>query len=244
MINATFKSKAKAALVVSSAVIGLAAGANAQTRSRVYGDQLTKQSQTFYIQGDVQATTYESDAAGSKEANETSTLTVGAWTGEGRVVGVEMISSEAETKFSLNSNTVRTSFRDIKLKTRLGWLIPSVGASLTELDIKTPETSEVGVYATGVNAGLKISVPITLEMVVSAEGSVSRPTKTYDKLGQGDSLGDRADFDLGASYDLTETAVDLLVGYKVRSLKIKSSEQDFTEATSGAYAGIRLGVYF
>ena len=242
MVHATRLTKA--ALVVSSAAFGLATGANAQTRSRVYGDQLTKQAQTFYIQGDVQATTYESDAAGSKEANETTTLTMGAWTGEGRVVGIEMASSEAETNFSLNSNKVRTSFRDIKLKTRLGWLIPHIGASLTELDIKTPEATEIGVYATGINAGLKVSVPITLEMVVSGEGSISHPTKTYDKLNQGDSLGNRTEFDIGASYDLTETAVDLLVGYKVRSLKIKSAEQDYTEATSGAYAGLRLGIYF
>lgn len=241
MVNRTRLTNA--ALLVSSA-FGLGTAANAQTRSRVYGDQLTKQAQTFYIQGDVQATTYESEAAGSKEANETTTLTMGAWTGEGRVVGIEMVSSDAETSFSLNSNKVRTSFRDIKLKTRLGWLIPHIGASLTELDIKTPETNEVGVYATGVNAGLKVSVPITLEMVVSGEGSISRPTKTYDKLDQGDSLGDRTEFDLGASYDLTETAVDLLVGYKVRSLKIKSAEQDYNEATSGAYAGLRLGIYF
>jgi hypothetical protein len=234
----------KAALVVSSAAFGLATGANAQTRSRVYGDQLTKQAQTFYFQGDVQATTYESDAAGSKEANEATTLTMGAWTGEGRVVGIEMVSSEANTNFSLNSNKVRTAFRDIKLKTRLGWLIPHIGASLTELDIKSPEANEVGVYSTGVNAGLRVSVPITLEMVVSGEASVSRPTKTVDKLNQGDSLGDRTDFDLGASYDLTETAVDLLVGYRVRNLKVKSSEQDYNEATSGAYAGLRLGIYF
>jgi len=234
----------KSALVVSLAVIGMASVAQAQTRSRVYGDQLTKQSQTLYIQGDVQATTYQSDAAGSKEANETTTLVVGAWTGEGRVVGIEMMSSDTETNFSLNSNTVRASFRDIKLKTRLGWFIPSVGASLTELDIKTPETSEIGVYATGVNAGLKVAVPVTLEMVVHGEGSISHPTKSYDKLAHGDSLGDRTDFDLGMSYDLTATAVDLLVGYKVRNLKIKSTDQEFNEATSGAYAGLRFGIYF
>ncbi len=241
MVNASCLYRA---VLYSASFVVLASTSNAQTRSRVYGDQLTKQSQTFYIQGDVQATTYESDAAGSKEANETTTLTVGAWTGEGRVVGVEMVSTEAETNFSLNSNTVRSSFRDIKLKTRLGWFIPSVGASLTELDIKTPEANEVGVYATGINAGLKVSVPITLEMVVHGEGTISRPTKTYDKLAQGDSLGDRTEFDLGASYDLTETAVDLLVGYKVRSLKINSTAQEYNEATSGAYAGLRLGLYF
>jgi hypothetical protein len=63
-------------------------------------------------------------------------------------------------------------------------------------------------------------------------------------LAQGDSLGDRTEFDLGASYDLTQTAVDLLVGYKVRSLKINSTEQEYIEATSGAYAGLRLGIYF
>jgi len=234
----------RALLVVVLGFLGLPATADAQTRSRVYGDQLTKQSQTLYIQGDVQATTYDSEAAGSKESNETTTIAVGAWTGEGRTVGIEMLSTDAETNFSLNSSKVSTSFRDIKLRTRLGWFIPSIGASLTELDIKTPDANEVGVYATGVNAGLKVAVPITLEMVVHGEGSISHPTKSFDKLSQGDSLGGRTDFDLGASYDLSATAVDLLVGYKIRSLTIKSADQDYNESTAGAYAGLRLGIYF
>jgi hypothetical protein len=230
--------------VATTAIWMLATTASAQTRSRVYGDQLTKQSQTFYLQGDVQATTYESEAAGSKETNETSSLKVGAWTGEGRIVGIEMASSDAVTKFSLNSNTINTSFKDVRLMTRLGWIHPSVGASLTELDVKTPDAQMVGIYATGVNAGLKIAIPVTLEMVVHAEGSIAHPTKTFDKLNQGTKLGDRTEADIGASYDLTETALDLLVGYKVRSFRIETDSRNFQENSSGAYAGLRIGLYF
>ena len=163
-----------------SSMVFRSGNADAQTRSRVYGDQLTKQSQTLYIEGDVQATTYESEEASSKETNENSFLKVGVWTGEERSVGFEMASNEVKTKFGLNGNTVNSAFRDIRLSTRLGWLLPSVGASLTEVDVSTPETEKIGIFATGIYAGLRIAVPITLEMVVHGEGMVSSPTKSYD----------------------------------------------------------------
>lgn len=228
---------APTSLLITSVALG-------QTRSRVYGDQMTKQSQTFYLQGDVQATTYNSEAAGSKDSNETTSLTVGAWTGEGRILGFEMESTDADIKFNLNGNSVRTSFKDVRMMTRLGWIQPSIGATLTEIDVRTPDVQTVGVYSTGLNAGLKVAVPITLELVVHAEAAVSHPTKTYDKLDQGTKLGNRTDADIGASYDLTERFVDLLVGYKIRKYKIDTDTSSFDESTSGAYAGLRLGLYF
>lgn len=231
------------AVLVSSGLVA-ATVASGQTRSRVYGDQMTKQSQTLYFQGDVQATTYESEAAGSKDSNETTSLTVGAWTGEGRILGFEMKSTDADTKFNLNGSSVRTSFKDVRMMTRLGWIQPSIGATLSEIDVKSSEANTVGVYSTGLNAGVKVAVPVTLELVTYAEAAISHPTKTYDKLDQGTKLGDRSDADIGASYDLTETAVDLLVGYRVRNFKIDTDSASFNESTSGAYAGLRLGLYF
>lgn len=225
-------------------MITLSSSAAAQTRSRVYGDQMTKQSQTFYIQGEIQAMTYDSEAAGSKDSNETNTVTVGAWTGEGRILGFELESTDADTKFSLNGNSVRSSFKDVRMKTRLGWIQPSIGASLTEIDVKTPDLRTVGIYSTGLNAGLMLAVPVTLELVVHAEVAMSRPMRTYDKLDQDTKLGDRSDADIGASYDLTETALDLLVGYRVRRYKMDTDAVTYNENMSGAYAGLRLGFYF
>jgi hypothetical protein len=225
-------------------VLAVSGAASAQTRSQVYGDDLTKQSQTFYIRGDVQATTHDSEVAASKDTSETNYLTVGAWAGEGRIIGIEFTSADVDAKFQSEGFSSDNSFRDVRLMTRLGWLIPSVGASLTELDIKSGDTSEVSIYGTGINAGLKVAVPVTMALVVHAEGSLSQPTKSYDKLLQGSKLGSRSDADIGASYDLTERMVDVLFGYKIRSYEIETAERKYQEGMSGAYAGLRLGVYF
>lgn len=232
-----------AGAVAASVLVG-AGAAMGQTRSQVYGDDLTKQSQTFYMRGDVQATTHKSEVAASKDTSETNYLTVGAWSGEGRIIGIEFTAADVDAKFQSEGYRAQNSFRDVRLMTRLGWLIPSVGASLSELEIKNGDERAVSIYGTGISAGLKVAVPVTMALVVHAEGSMSQPTKSYDKLGQGAEMTSRTDGDIGASYDLTERMVDILFGYKVRSFGIETPDRKFSEGMSGAYAGLRLGVYF
>jgi hypothetical protein len=227
------------------AALLLAAGTGyAQTRSQVYGDQLTQQAQTVYLRADAGMSTYESQAAGSKETRPSSVVTMGGWAGEARSVGASVTASDAAVPFSLNDSKMRTSFRDIRLMARMGWIIPSIGASLSEIDVDKGGEHTLGLYGTGVNAGLAIAVPVARFMVVQADGMVVQSNKIYDKLGQNTKLGQRVDGDISMSYDLTERMLDLLVGYRIRQYAIDTGEVTYKEKSQGAYAGLRLGFYF
>lgn len=231
-----------ACVVAASGVIALPA--TAQTRSQVYGDALTQQAQTVYVRGDVGMTTYESDAAGSKETQTSTTGILGGWAGEGRVVGAQITTSEADVGFELNKTDMHTAFRDIKLMGRLGWLIPSVGVSLSEINVSQDGVDSVAIYSTGASAGLTLQVPVAPFLVVEGGGQVIKSTDVYDKLDAGTKLGDRVEGNLEASFDVTDRLVDLIVGYKVRQYNIEVGEETKQEKSQGAYAGLRLGLYF
>jgi hypothetical protein len=236
------KSFFTACLVVSSGLMALPAAA--QTRSQVYGGALTQQAQTIYVRGEVGMTTYESDAAGSKETQTSTTGILGGWAGEDRIIGAQISSSQADVGFELNDTDMHTSFVDVKLMGRLGWLVPSIGASLTEVSISAEDVETVALYSTGASAGLALQVPVAHFLVVEGGGQVVKSTKVYDKLDAGTKLGDRKEGDLHASFDVTDRLVDLIVGYKIRQYDLEVGEETKRERSQGAYAGIRLGLYF
>jgi hypothetical protein len=216
----------------------------AQTRSQVYGSDLTQQTQTAYLQADAGMTTFESAAAGSKETQGTATYTIGGWAGEDRLLGATVTSSESVVPFSLNNSELRSAFRDVRLKMRLGWLTPSVGASLSDIDVEKDGVQTIGVYGTGANAGLALTVPVYMRLVAEVEGFVVESSKVYDKLNGDAKLGRRNEADGHLSFDLTDRIVDLLVGYRMRSYELESGDETFKEQSQGAYAGLRLGAYF
>lgn len=231
-----------ACLVAQSGLVALPAAA--QTRSQVYGGALTQQAQTVYVRGEVGMTTYESEAADSKETQTSNTGVLGFWAGEDRIIGAQMTTSDASVGFELNDTSMNTAFRDIKLMGRLGWLVPSVGVSLSEINVTQNDVDTVAIYSTGANAGLAVQVPVAPFLVVEAGGQVVKSTKVYDKLDSATKLGDRAEADLNASFDVTDRFVDLIVGYKVRQYDLEVGEEKKNEKSQGAYAGVRLGLYF
>lgn len=216
----------------------------AQTRSQVWGGPLTQQAQTIYMRADAGMTTYESDTAGSKESMESTTYQVGGWAGEERLVGISMTSSEADVPFTLNDANLHTSFRDVRMMARLAWFTPSIGVSLSEVDVTQGETDLVGVYGTGMSAGLAVGVPLHTRLVMQAEAMTVQNTKAYDKLGEGTELGRRDEADAHLSFDVTDRLVDLLVGYRLRTYELDVAAEKKTEKSQGAYAGLRLGLYF
>jgi len=231
-------------LAVLASLATSASIASAQTRSQVYGGRLTQEAQTFYVRGDEEITTYDSKAAASKETRPSTSLTVGGWAGEARTVGVSLTSSDATVPFSLNNSHMSTSFRDVRFMARLGWLIPSVGVSLSEVNVSRDGTQTVGLYGTGANAGLALAIPVGRLMVFTADAMAVHTGQIYDKLGQGAKLGQRLDGDVSASFDVTDKLVDLLIGYRYRSYEISSADAKYSEQAQGAYAGLRLGLYF
>jgi hypothetical protein len=225
--------------------IGLVAGtAHAQTRSQVYGQPLEQEAQTVYLRADAGISTYESEAAGSKETKETISYILGGWVGESRTAGLSIASSQAKVPYSLNQAKTDTSFADVRAHVRLGWLIPSIGVSLSELDVERDGAQTVSLYATGASAGLGLMMPVYRTIVVYGDAMVVKPTKSYDKIEQTTKLGERKDGDAGVSFDVTDRMIDLLIGYKIREYSIDTADETFHEKTQGAYAGLRLGLYF
>lgn len=230
--------------IVALMAIALASPALAQTRSQVWGGPLIQQAQTVSVEADLGMTTYESEAAGSKETKESSNITMAGWAGENRIIGASITSSEANVPFTLNDSKMKTSFRDVRLMARIFWLIPYVNVSLSEIDVTKADAAIVGLYGTGMGAGLALAIPLHDRLVLQAEGGQTQSSKVYDKLGADAKLGARNDADAHLSFDITDRIVDLVVGYRLRSYEIETADATYKEQSQGAYVGIRLGLYF
>ncbi len=222
----------------------LNATGQSQTRSQVYGDNLTKQAQTFYVRADTGMTTFDSEAAGSKETRSTQDFEVGGWLGETRLAGIKVQSREDDVPFELNQSQLANKFTDVRMMARLWWFIPSVGVSLSEVDVSRADVKTVGLFGTGLNAGLGVNVNLYPGILFSGDFMKVKSNHVYDKLSQSDNLGDRDEIDGHIAFDLTERVVDLIVGYRVRKYEIETAAEAYSEQAQGAYAGIRLGLYF
>ena len=232
-------------LALAAAALGLPGSpAAAQTRSQVYGSQLVQQAQTVYVRADAGMTTYESQAADSKETKGSMTYNVGGWFGENRSAGLSVTSSDQNVHYSLNDAQTKMSFEDVRAMVRLGWLTPSLGVSLSEVQVQRGGEQTVSLIGTGVNAGLGLQVPISSSIVVYGDALTVRTTKDFDKVDDTTKLGNRNEADAGVSFDVTDKMVDFLIGYRVRGYDIKTQTGVFKERSEGAYAGLRFGLYF
>ncbi len=233
----------KLGLVVAG-LLAAAIPAHGQTRSQVYGPPLAQEAQTVYVRADVGMTTYESQAANSKETLTSTSTMIGGWAGEERLVGVSITSTEATVPFELNDSSMHTAFRDVRMMARFGWLIPSIGVSLTEIGVDQGQEQTIGIYSTGASAGLGVQVPVAPFMIVEGDAMAVKSTKVYDKLGNDTKLGQRIDANVDAVFDVTDRLVDFLVGYKVREYDIETAGKQYNEKAQGVYAGLRFGLYF
>lgn len=233
------------ALSIAVAIVS-ATPALTQTRSQVTGSPLEQQAMTVYMQADLGLNTFESEAADSKESQESTTFTLGGWAGEDRVIGATVTSSTDDVKFDLNDSRSQTNFTDLRVAGRVWIFTPSIGMSLTETDVEYEGVKTVSLYSTGVNAGVGINVPVHDTVVVTGDVMTVQSNKSFDKLDEGTELGERNEANIMASIDVTQRVVDLIVGYKVREYTIKNETTDVevSEKAQGAYAGLRLGLYF
>lgn len=232
------------AVVLGIMTLCLSQKALSQTRSQVYGDKLTKQAQTFYVRASTGMTSFESQTADSKETRNTMGYELGGWLGEHRVVGIRVASRQDTIPFELNSSRSEQNFTDVRVAGRLGFLTPSIGMSTSEVNIDTKDAPKVGVIATGLNAGLGAHLVIHDSIVANVDVMVVRSNRVYDKLSQDSRLGDRQEADGNIAFDLTDRMVDLIVGYNLRRFQINTPEKSYMEQAQGAYAGLRLGLYF
>ncbi len=216
----------------------------AQTRSQVTGDANTKQAQTLFMRADFGSTTYDSEAAGSKETASSKSYEIGGWFGESRIVGLSVRNQADLVPFTLNNSESKSDFTDVRLKARLWGIVPSVGVSLSEIDVKQTEVKTVGLFGTGMNMGLGGTFMLYPGIVLNGDYMQVKSSHMFDKLGLGTKLGDRTEADVHIAFDITERLLDFLVGYRVRTYEILTTANNFQEKSQGIYAGFRLGVYF
>ncbi len=218
--------------------------AYAQTRSQVYGTALDRQTQTAFVQGDVSYTTFESQAAASKETSESTTWTVGTYAGEARKLGISFRGTYNDIPFALNKSQMTSNWHDVRIQARFGWLYPSVQAGLTQIEVSGEEAEEIDLLATQVGVGLGLHIPLWHKVVFFSDASIMTTSSAWDKNGREVSLSPRQDVDVGASIDIIEKYLDFLVGYRSRTYNIKVEDRELKESHLGAYTGVRLGIYF
>lgn len=217
----------------------------AQTLSQVYGSELDRQTMTASLQGDVGMMAVESDTAGSKESAQMQTVTAGIFAGEGRKLGLTFRSSENRIPFALNRATMTTNWRDIKLQGRLGSFYPNVAASVSEIAVDQNEAEFVDIYGTSIGAGFGVFVPLWGRAVAFFDGTNYITPNATDRQGHDVEVGPRLEADAGASIDITERMLDLMMGYRYRSFSLKVDDGETNrEVQQGAYIGVRTGVYF
>lgn len=233
-----------ASIFLGTMILSTTFSLQAQTRSQVTGDNNAKQAQTLFIRADVGTTTFDSKAAESKDTHASTSYEVGGWFGESRVVGLGIKNQIDVVPFSLNNSESATNFTDVRLKARIFGIIPSVGWSLSEVDIKKDDVKTIGLFGTGMNAGLGGTGTLYPGIVLNGDVMIVKSTHMFDKLALGNKLGDRQEADLHIAFDLTDRLVDLLVGYRLRSYEIETATETFKEKAQGIYAGLRLGIYF
>lgn len=225
--------------------IGLTIGAaHAQTRSQITGDSGAKQAHTLFVRGEFGSTSFDSQAAASKETASSHSFELGGWFGESRIVGLGVRNQVDVVPFSLNNSESKANFTDVRLKARLWGLIPSVGVSLSEIDVTRDDVKTIGLFGTGMNAGLGGTLMLYPGIVLNGDYMVVKSTHIFDKLAQDTKLGDRSEVDGYISFDISDRLLDLLVGYRLRQHELITSDATFAEKSQGIYAGVRLGAYF
>jgi len=216
----------------------------AQTRSQIYGSSLTQQTMTAYVQGDMVLNTYESEAAGSKESNTSTTWKIGVYAGESRKLGIQFRSSENYVPFDLNESSLAASWKDTIMQWRLGWFYPALAVGLSEIEVSSSSDASFDLFGASVGAGLGVFIPLFRKAVFHATTMVFETPNSWDKKGEDVKLGQRIEQDIGTSIDLTKDTIDFVVGYRTRSYTVSWNGNTYNENNQGAYAGLKFGLYF
>lgn len=217
----------------------------AQTTSQVYGDTLTKQTQTFFMAGEAEWTTYQSELAEGHSSGQTAGFKIGGYTGESRVLGISLESVQQNAQFEYTQKSVHNQWNDLRFRARLGYFYPSIGVSLSELKLNSADQTTTHLYAQGYNGGLGARWPLSDTIVCELDHKSVFPFKTVDYLHQNGKILERHEANLNASIDVTKNLIDFLIGYRLRQFKFRSDENiESKEIQSAPFAGLRLGAYF
>ena len=222
--------------------------------------QALRQTMTSSIQVDIGTNTYESDAAESKESASGTTVSFSTAAGDNRLIGVNLRSAQNSVNFALNGSSMQTKWQDLMLSYRFGWIYPSIGATLSEVQIEKANAEYVDIYRASLGGGLAVRVPMWNKFVIYGDyrffEKPSAPRFADLTIGTGDAvpegtprkldatLGPRSEIDIGTNIDIAREFIDFVVGYRVKTYELTVEGENKNELQSGLYVGLKLGAYF
>lgn len=230
------------AFIVSSLLPAIPA--YSQTVSQMYGDTITKQIPTFFVRGDYEWLTLDSDTVDSNGSASATSVQMGTYAGESRELGLFVNAQDKKVDFRESYSKFDSQAYDITMQYRLWFLYPSVSLHWNEMQIDKDGANIVELQARGTGAGIDFKVPLTRKIII--EGGIHQTLNltTNDLQGRDIKLNSTQEFEVAANLDLIPFYLDLLVGYKQKRLSLSIDDADYEEFNSSPFAGIQTGIYF
>ncbi len=223
--------------------IGVLLALLTEVRAWAAGDGLMQATPTFYLDLTFGFTTYKSELVQSNDTGTGLTYSLGGYAGQDHQVGFKTEVDSTTTTFALNDSSTTVVWQDSIINYRLSYFYLGVVFSQLDIKLNNAGTDEVDAGATGMGYNAGLLIPIQRVGFFYTDVIGVTPTTSRNALTGDYTAGARMDIDIGTSFDLTRNAVDMMVGYKQRTMAM-SSTLSGTETYYCTYIGFRFGAFF
>lgn len=205
---------------------------------------LDQDANTLFVHASYGFSTYKSKSVESNDTGATTLIDAGAHIGENKKMFINLIQESATHAFELNSSSITTSWQDVMIGYRLGWVqfgvIVSSGSIL--VDNQGTETSQM--TASGYGAGLNLLIPIGNSSVFYTKVSSVSASEVQDAVAEASSLGSRMDIDIGSKTNIARSAFELIYGYRMKTYTLTIDGTTGAESHTNTYIGMGFGIDF
>lgn len=225
--------------------MGLGIGACLTTPAWGSSNDLESDLPTFYLDTTFGFTTYKSELVQSNDTGTGLTYGIGGWAGQQHEVGFRTRIDSTSTTFALNTSKSTVTWQDSIINYRLGYFYLGVVFAQLDTTVNNQGTDEVDAGATGMGYNTGLLIPITRVgyFYTDVLGVTPAKARNDNSLTGTFSAGARMDIDMGTSFNLTKNAVDMMVGYKRRTMAMAATNSG-TETYYCTYIGFRFGIFF
>ena len=200
---------------------------------------------TAFIKAGGGFSTYKSKMV---DNNDTSTLieySIGAYAGTERDFGMILRRDQSTTPFSLNSSSIAASWQDYIMRYRYGPVYLGVVLGSAEIDANKEGDAEfLKARGTGYGGNFGFMIPVGKYSMFNLDVLAVSDSTAVDLNKKSISIGQRMDYDMNASFDLTKSLFDFIVGYKYRTYSLSVDGTSYAELFTTTYIGFVTSFYF
>ncbi len=206
--------------------------------SRSASGQDMKYIPTLHFSADGGTSTYKSELVESNDTATSIRYGMGLYAGADKLLGFGLRMDSQTTPFALNESQIVSSWQETFLTYRWGYMHAGAIISLVNMSATQGETDLFDLTGNGYGATFGAFYPFSKDGSVRTEINFVQ-INTIKETNQVDvSIGQRLDVDVGANFHLVKKRwLDLLVGYRMRTLSITLTET-FAEQITSTYLGL------